>query len=209
MINPPPTLAPISASNKPEAVDVLTAAFMNDPLFLFVVPDERERRRWLPYLMRSLIAYNSLQQDSRVSLDENGRITGVCLAGPYPPPAWQEFMLNLRVALRPWPWEPKLGPLLKIGKFSDIWKEMHWKAPHWYVYIIGVAPEHQRKGLGRILMRDMIERATTAAHPVYLETQTESNVPFYRALGFDVTEHHRPFEDGPGTWGMFRNREKA
>lgn len=195
---------PLTRQLKPQAVSILVDAFMTDPLFSFLMPNERQRRRWLPHLWKSIANYSVAQEQSRVAVDDKGRVLGACIAGPYPPSAWQEFMLNLSVTLRPWPWEPALRPMLRISTYSKLWKQMHWQEPHWYVYVIGVSPEHQRKGIGRALMLDLIDRGNAERTPIYLETQTESNVPFYRGLGFDVTEHHRPFANGPGTWGMFR-----
>ena len=35
---------------------------------------------------------------------------------------------------------------------------------HWYVMVVGVAPEEQGKGIGRALLQPIIERADTAGH---------------------------------------------
>ena len=199
-------IEPYSAAMRGEAARALRDAFMNDPLFRFIVPDDGERARWLPILAGQLVSVRGAAEESRVWIDPAGKIGGVCTAGAYPPTWIEDLVLNVNVSLRPRPWEPKLGPLMRISEFSKLWKLMHWKGPHWYVYILGVTPEHQRKGVGRMLMRDLIARAEARGIPLYLETQTESNVPFYRSLGFEVTEHHRPFAEGPGTWGMFRRQ---
>ena len=58
--------------------------------------------------------------------------------------------------------------------------------PHWYLQIIGVAPEHQGKGFSSQLMRPMLARFDREGLPCYLETQTEKNVAIYRRFGFRV-----------------------
>ena len=60
--------------------------------------------------------------------------------------------------------------------------------PHWYLSAIGVAPERQGEGLGTTLVRAGIARADRENTPIYLETETEGNVGFYRHLGFEVVE---------------------
>ncbi|MFW9922487.1 MAG: GNAT family N-acetyltransferase [Candidatus Thorarchaeota archaeon] len=54
-----------------------------------------------------------------------------------------------------------------------------------YLYVLGVDPENQGKGLGSLLVKKMME-ALPANIPIYLETETKSNVKFYEKLGFEV-----------------------
>jgi len=60
--------------------------------------------------------------------------------------------------------------------------------PHWYLMALGVAPEWQGQGLGSVLVRHGVERAGAEDMPVYLETETGPNVPFYRKLGFELID---------------------
>jgi ribosomal protein S18 acetylase RimI-like enzyme len=60
--------------------------------------------------------------------------------------------------------------------------------PHWYLAALGVDPPYQGRGLGRALVRDGLDWADMDGKIAYLETETESNVGFYEALGFDVVE---------------------
>jgi len=56
----------------------------------------------------------------------------------------------------------------------------------WYLFLLGVEPSRQRRGLGGVLMRGVIERADVEQMACYLETESERNVAFYRKQGFDV-----------------------
>lgn len=76
--------------------------------------------------------------------------------------------------------------------------------PHWYLAAIGVDPDSQGEGIGSALMRHGIARADDGHHPIYLETDTESNVRFYRNLGFDVLEEMRPQRLDVPLWLMTR-----
>ena len=50
--------------------------------------------------------------------------------------------------------------------------------------IVGVAvlPEYQRRGIGTLMMRDLVERLDGAA--IVLTCSEDASVPFYRGLGF-------------------------
>lgn len=60
--------------------------------------------------------------------------------------------------------------------------------PHWYVSAIGVDPAQQGEGLGSRLIAAGVERADREGRPIYLETETRSNVDFYEHRGFEVIE---------------------
>lgn len=57
--------------------------------------------------------------------------------------------------------------------------------PHWYLFILGTAPEHQRKGVGTALLVPVLQRCDREQLPAYLESGSE-NLPFYRRSGFEV-----------------------
>jgi GNAT superfamily N-acetyltransferase len=75
---------------------------------------------------------------------------------------------------------------------------------YFYLMIIGVAPDYQGKGLGGKMLRALFEESETAGIPVYLETETETNVVLYEKLGFRVMKKIvLPVIDLP-LWEMIR-----
>jgi ribosomal protein S18 acetylase RimI-like enzyme len=56
----------------------------------------------------------------------------------------------------------------------------------WYLFLLGVEPHLQRRGLGSTLIRPVLERAEAARVACYLETENERNVAFYKKQGFDL-----------------------
>jgi len=55
-----------------------------------------------------------------------------------------------------------------------------------YLWFIGVQPEYQNKGIGTRLLDAIIKDSTNKNRPVYLETSTLKNLPWYRKLGFSI-----------------------
>lgn len=60
--------------------------------------------------------------------------------------------------------------------------------PHVYLIMIGVDPEYQGQGVGKMLIEHIMEiaRSIPDCKGVGLDTQDEKNVHIYRACGFDL-----------------------
>ncbi len=80
----------------------------------------------------------------------------------------------------------------------------HPEEPHWYLAVLGTDPVHQGKGIGSALMTPVLERCDAEGVGAYLESSKESNVPYYRRHGFEVTEEIA-LPHGPTAWGMWRD----
>lgn len=89
-----------------------------------------------------------------------------------------------------------------IVEWLSRWCRLDPAEPHIHLGPIGVAPEAQRKGIGKALMRcyvDHLERERAAG---YLETDRRENVEFYKKFGF-VIRHEEQLIGAP-TWYMWR-----
>lgn len=76
--------------------------------------------------------------------------------------------------------------------------------PYTYLQIIGVAQAFQGQGFGGKLLRALIEKSEQVGLPLYLETETESNVSMYEHFGFTVIKQIvLPIIDLP-MWEMTR-----
>jgi ribosomal protein S18 acetylase RimI-like enzyme len=65
-------------------------------------------------------------------------------------------------------------------------KKQHPKEVMYYLWFIGVDPEYQNKGIGSALLNDVITESIALQRPLYLETSTPKNIPWYKKLGFAV-----------------------
>jgi len=73
-----------------------------------------------------------------------------------------------------------------------------------YLQIIGVASENQGKGYGGKLLKELIAMTDKVKLPIYLETETESNVRLYERFGFKTLEEmNLPVIYQP-IWAMIR-----
>ena len=76
--------------------------------------------------------------------------------------------------------------------------------PHWYLALLGVEPACQGQGIGGQLIAPVLERASRAGLPCYLETMSERNVVFYNRHGFRVVREICLPSSGLEIWTMLR-----
>jgi len=79
-----------------------------------------------------------------------------------------------------------LGNIGKAMKREAAIKQIQPDTPMYYLWFIGVEPDSQGTGIGTQLMNDVIEDSEAKSRPIFLETSTQRNLPWYKKFGFDV-----------------------
>jgi hypothetical protein len=79
-----------------------------------------------------------------------------------------------------------LTGITKALKREGLIKKMQPKKPMAYLWFIGVEPSAQHSGRGSQLLDEIIELATKNELPVYLETSTLANLPWYKKFSFEI-----------------------
>ncbi len=187
----------LNGSHRDVAVATLTAAFIDDPAMVHMMPDAVSR----PRRLRRLVGW---------MVDEHLR-NGWLLGTPggeaitlWRPPG----TMHLREPL----WHPgmlRFVPIFgrHIPRAIRVDDAIHAHLPQdegWlYLRMAGVHPDHQGKGLGGLAIRAGLAEGERLGVPVVLETATESNVGLYRRLGFGVvSEWDVPGKHAPHFWTM-------
>ncbi|MES2329807.1 MAG: GNAT family N-acetyltransferase [Bacteroidota bacterium] len=55
-----------------------------------------------------------------------------------------------------------------------------------YLWFIGVDPSVQNQGIGSKLLKEIIDYSNANNRPIYLETSTVKNLPWYEKFGFEI-----------------------
>ncbi|EME18151.1 ribosomal protein S18-alanine N-acetyltransferase [Rhodococcus triatomae] len=73
-------------------------------------------------------------------------------------------------------------------------------APEAEVHTIGVDPEHRRRGLGSLLLAELLRLADRHGGPVFLEVRTDNDaaLALYRREGFEVVGTRRNYYQPSG-----------
>ena len=65
-------------------------------------------------------------------------------------------------------------------------KQLQPKTTMYYLWFIGVDPEYQSQGIGNNLLQNVINDSDKKQRPIYLETSTLKNLPWYKKFGFQI-----------------------
>jgi GNAT superfamily N-acetyltransferase len=184
--------APIGSALRAATIDdtsrltqALAAAFFDDPVLGWLMPDERSRPRRLRKFFELDLRQMAFARGSVWTTEERN---AACLV--MPPGAWQ---LPPLVALaHTGGFARAFGRRLPTATLLQALMELrHPRAPHYYVLVVGVVPELQGRGLGSALMRPTLDHCDAVGLPAYLEASSERSAALYERLGFKVTRELR------------------
>ncbi|HWE34017.1 MAG TPA: GNAT family N-acetyltransferase [Solirubrobacteraceae bacterium] len=175
----------------------LAAAFRDDPVFGWLLPEERTRQDRLQRFFTLSLRHMGFARGAVFTCEQRAG-AAVCM----PPGRWQ---LPPRVALAQGPafWRA-FGRRLPIATAFQAKLELrHERRPHWYVLAVGVRPERQGQGLGSALLAPTLERCDREGLPAYLEASSERSAALYERLGFEHVGELR-LAGSPPVWKMLR-----
>lgn len=176
---------------------MLARAFHDDPMMCHLLSDPASRPQKLPRIFRLLLKL-------AVGYDGCHMTDGYEAATIWRPPGQWHLSLWQYLANGP----ELLGVFgfdaLRVMSTMDMIEKVHPKTPHWYLQVIGTDPAKQGKGFGSLIMRHQLALADQQGVPAYLESSKESNIPIYKAFGFELRDEIR-IPDGPVLYPMWRN----
>ena len=174
-------------------VDLLTGVFLDDPLMSAIAAAAPEPRAALGHLHRVELAAHYLaadpaaRADSRVDLAVDaagGDPLGVAL---WDAPSSTDVVGPLGPGNEP-------PPGLDLDLLGGAWElcladaaqcEAHRPAePHWYLYMVAVAPAARGRGIGGRLLGHGLKRVDAEGLPAHLESTTPGSRRLYERFGF-------------------------
>ena len=178
---------------------VLAHAFYEDPVNQWLLPDDSRRLRQLERMFNYIFL-------KRLCLLHDETYTTESTAGGalwLPPGKWQ---LGPFASLRLLPYMAAFSGhnLPRVLRFLGYLDSKHPHDPHYYLFILGVEPGWQGKGIGAALIRPILERCDRERMPAYLEATSPRNRELYKRNGFEVMEDIKVPGGGPPLWRMWR-----
>ena len=204
--NPASTPVTVRSARPEEAADVariLQEAFRDDPVINWFLRDDSGAEEARSDFFRGNVEdYFGNARRVDLAVDGDGRAAGAALWTPPPgaqPSTWRE-----RVGLwglRGW---TGLRRFPRFARLVLMTERRYPRAPHHYLFLVGVEADGQGKGVGSALLSAVLSECDAEGLPAYLESTNERNLPLYRRLGFEVTEEMRLGRSGPTLWLMWR-----
>ena len=168
-----------------QAVEILSLAFTNDPIFRYFFSQiNRTSQNSIKRLCKTFIQYT--QPYNHVYTTEDGK--GVAAWLPpgqfplHPLRLLQAGMYALPLMVR---WR-RLKQLISFFLQIEEHHKQDVSRQHWYLALLGVAPDYQNQGVGGLLLQPILNKADNEGLSCYLEATTQSSVHFYQKHGFEV-----------------------
>jgi GNAT superfamily N-acetyltransferase len=184
-----------TAADVAQLADALARAFHDDPGWRHLLPHPQDRTRRLRLFfeveLREVLLPNGVVWTTAAAwLPPGGWRVPVSVTARETPPMLKVFGSRLLLALR---------ARLRM-------ESQHPRTPsHWYLAVMGVAPEWQGKGLGSKLMHPKLREIDAGGEPAYLESSTPRSRALYGRHGFEVVGELNLPSNGPPLWRMWRD----
>ena len=193
-----PKITRITPETARPVAEAISRGFQDNEIWEWMVPDDERRARLLPRYYEFLIRRVFMPRgEAWATEDLRG---GALWNGPTG--HGLRALEQVREALIMARGGP--GALRRGGRYDATVTKRHPKGPYYYLLTLSIDPAAQRHGQGSALMAPLIERCDSQGAGAFLETQRESNVPFYERFGFQLTERIQ-IPDGPPVWLMWRD----
>jgi GNAT superfamily N-acetyltransferase len=197
-----PQARPARKADVGELSRTMARAFYDDPVMIWLFPDEKARTAHLVRLFATMTRHHHLA---------GGGVEVACGDGPAigaaalwdPPNRWHHTS---------WEQLAQTPAFLRVFGLrtahargvQELMKREHPEEPHWYLAAIGSDPTVRGQGFGQALMRSRLDRCDAEYCPAYLESTKPENVPYYERFGFTVSGEIKLPNGGPSMWPMWR-----
>lgn len=194
----------LAVTQRTQAGEALTRAFMKDPMWSIVLPDETTRADAFRPMWKALIDFSRVYGEAYTTSEAEGAACWLA-PGNTKMTLWKMVRtgMGLPCSMMGLPKDAR-NRFFGMMRFTDRNHSELMPGRHWYLMALGVAPGRQGRGIGAHLLAPILQRADDEGLPCYLETQTERNVAFYRKLGFEVLREVREPVGGLPIWFMVR-----
>ena len=170
---------PLLPSQKAQAAEALGRAFLADPAYTALFPDDLERAQALPRLFDS-VGYSLVYGQVHTTPEVEGAACWLA-PGNTDVTLWRILRTGLGLYRAVGRFNPSARrQFLAIMDHLDEVRKRLAPGPHWYLWALGVEPDRQGQGIGSRLTQPVLNRADIDGVPCYLETQTEGNGGFYQ-----------------------------
>lgn len=194
----------VRKSELEKASIVLADAFKEDPLFKILFGDAAENSYKYTLVAKFMIKYCYKYGDVYASSEKFEGIMAITQDEYTYMSLWRMIRSGSIFPFISIGFKSFMKVASALSPIDDVRKKHMRKKSYVYLQIIGVASENQGKGYGGKLLKELLAMADEVKLPIYLETETESNVHLYERFGFKTLEQmNLPVINQP-MWAMIR-----
>lgn len=167
-------------ADKKLVVELLTESFADNQSVNYIVRNDADRKKRIAALMDYSFEMCSLYGEVWISNDR--KACALLLFPQNKKSSLAAILLDIKLIFKA---IGLTGIKKALDRESKI-KARQPKLPMAYLWFIGVSPDNQHQGIGSKLLQEVIDHAEAIKLPLYLETSTLRNLPWYERFGFKV-----------------------
>jgi hypothetical protein len=169
-----------SRNHQSRVIEILTKSFEDNQSVNYIVKQDSKRSERIKALMDYSFEVCFMFGEVYLSDDQKG-----CALVLYP----DQKSLSIKSALMDVQLLLNAIGLTRVGKAmsrESAIKSNYPKDPIYYLWFLGVINSDQNKGIGSQLLKEIIIDSQKQHKPIYLETSTIKNIPWYKKFGFSI-----------------------
>ncbi|MFC1708718.1 GNAT family N-acetyltransferase [Candidatus Omnitrophota bacterium] len=174
--------------------EVLAAAYAEDPVHIWAMPKSATRladaTEFFVFFLRSMQRYRW----EVFATADRGAVAVMASVG--------QFNREYRDGVRYMP--TLIRAVSPAAEFFQWVETFRPKTDHWYLEFIGCLPTYRSRGLGSLLLREILAKADREGVLTWSWSSNPRNLNFYRRLGFEVGSEIRRDANTPTVIPIWR-----
>lgn len=167
-------------TDKELVVDILTRSFNANQSVNYIVKQDKKRIKRISALMD--YSFEVCYMFGNVFLSNDEKACALVLYPDKKKTTFRSILLDAKLIISCVGVKNIRRTLDREAKI----KQVQVKDKMYYLWFIGVNPEYQNIGIGTGLLKEVINDSQVQNRPIYLETSTLKNLPWYESQGFKV-----------------------
>lgn len=167
-------------TDKELVVDILTRSFNANQSVNYIVKQDKKRIKRISALMD--YSFEVCYMFGNVFLSNDEKACALVLYPDRKKTTFRSILLDAKLIISCVGVKNIRRTLDREAKI----KQVQVKDKMYYLWFIGVNPEYQNTGIGTGLLKEVINDSQVQNRPIYLETSTLKNLPWYKSQGFKV-----------------------
>lgn len=169
-----------SYEDKDLIIEILTNSFDKNESVNYIAKQDHKRIERIKSLMD--YSFEMCHNYGNVYLTDDKKGCALVLYPHKKESSLKNILLDIKLILRC----IGIENISKAIKRESAIKHLQPKIPMYYLWFIGVDTKHQNKGIGSELLNFIITDSIEKQLPVFLETSTLKNLPWYQKFGFKI-----------------------
>lgn len=167
-------------NDKSLVVDILTKSFEANQSVNYIIKQDQKRVKRIRSLMD--YSFEMCMAFGDVFLSDDNKACALIVYPDKKKATIKSTLLDIKLILQ----AVGLGNISKTLKREKLISSIQPKIQMSYLWFIGVDPVEQSRGIGSKLLQEVIDYSNSDNRPIYLETSTVKNLPWYKKFGFEV-----------------------